>query len=252
MTTSQNLQWKRIAVEAAAIVGSILLAFSIDAWWDERKERVEEEEILRSLQIEFEANRDEAVSVLLVHENALQYAAKLMNLSEDEILALSEREVERHIRYFAHPRTFDAVRGSVDALTSSGKLGILQDRELREALTTFVNVLEDAMEDREYMFQWAMIVWKEVASNGGPYMKGPEDGSIEGCVDSPSDSGCYISNSMSFLPAATAEDLLRLRKNTILMAYVNRNHANSARYASEIRKAQNQIEIILKLLGQSL
>ena len=38
MKEPQNIQWKRIAVEAAAIVGSILLAFWIDASWQNRQD----------------------------------------------------------------------------------------------------------------------------------------------------------------------------------------------------------------------
>ncbi len=32
---TQYISWKKITVEAATIVGSILLAFVIDAWWDD-------------------------------------------------------------------------------------------------------------------------------------------------------------------------------------------------------------------------
>jgi hypothetical protein len=231
MPENHNIPWKRLSLESTAIVAR---------------------EILASLQIEFEVNRDEVASVLHLHEDALKYAAKLMSLTEDEILALSETEVERHVQYFAYPRTFDAVRGSVDALTTSGKLGILQDRELRESVTTFVNILEDAKEDREYMSRWAMIIWQEVAKDGGPYSKTPENRTMQECVDDSSESGCYIAKSMSFLPVATPQDLLRLRDNIVLMGYVNQNHENSARYAAEVKKAQNQIETILELIDRNL
>ena len=252
MNETQKIPWKRISIEAAAIVASILLAFAIDAWWDERKERLEEKEILQALYVEFEANREGASFVVLSHELSVQSAARLINLSEGEILALSVEEVGRYLRYFAAPQTFDAVRGSVDALMSSGRLGILRDRELREAITTFVNILEDAREDREYMFEWSMIVWAEVARNGGPYRKRSGNYTVEECVDLPLDSGCYISNLMTYLPTATSQDLLRLRKNTALMGYVNGNKENSVRYASEIRRAQRQIEAILTLLEKIL
>ena len=82
MTNKQPIPWKRVFVEAAAIVAGILLAFAIDAGWDERNEREEEKEILQSLVVEFEANRDEADSVLRVHENALQHAATLVNVAD--------------------------------------------------------------------------------------------------------------------------------------------------------------------------
>ena len=56
MTTTQVLPWKRITVEAAAIVASILLAFSIDAWWQERIERGDESEQLDRMRAEFSQN----------------------------------------------------------------------------------------------------------------------------------------------------------------------------------------------------
>jgi len=36
MSNADKTPWKRIAVEAVAIVASILLAFAIDAWWENR------------------------------------------------------------------------------------------------------------------------------------------------------------------------------------------------------------------------
>ena len=243
---------KRLFVEVVAIVLSILLAFTIDAWWDERKERVEEREVLESLYVEFEANKIEAVAVVLVHESSVQSVAALLGMSEDEILALSAEAVAQHIRFFANPRTFDAVRGTVDALTSSGKLGILRDRELREALTTFVNILEDAAEDRDYMSQGSMTVWNEVTRNGGPWRINAGDVTAEDCVGPQPHRNCYINDWIAYLPTASPQDLLQLRNNAVLMGYVNRNKINAVRYASEVQQAVYQIESILKLLAENL
>jgi len=38
----RKIPWPRVLVEGAVIVGSILLAFGIEAWWDDRGEAVEE------------------------------------------------------------------------------------------------------------------------------------------------------------------------------------------------------------------
>ena len=243
---------KGLVVEGLAIVLSILLAFAIDAWWDERQERAEETQVLESLYVEFVANQDEAASVILSHELAVQSVATLMELRQDEILSLSAEEVEQHMRFFANPRTFDAVRGSVDALTSAGKLGILRDRELREALTTFVNILDDAVEDRNYLAQTSMTVWNEVARNGGPWRMRAGGVTAEDCTGSRPHRDCYINDLLVYLPSATPQDLLRLSNNIALMGYVNRNKINAARYASEVRQAEIQIEIILKLLEENL
>lgn len=56
MTASQQIPWKRVSVEAVAIVGSILLAFGVQAWWDERLERIDEAEQIGGLHAEFTEN----------------------------------------------------------------------------------------------------------------------------------------------------------------------------------------------------
>ena len=55
---NQEIQWKRYAVEAIVIVASILLAFAIDAWWDQRREAIEEQLALRDLEVELKQNLD--------------------------------------------------------------------------------------------------------------------------------------------------------------------------------------------------
>ncbi len=51
-----QIPWLRVFVEGVVIVGSILLAFGLQAWWGERQERRAEQELLLNLQGEFSAN----------------------------------------------------------------------------------------------------------------------------------------------------------------------------------------------------
>ena len=39
MTTTRSIPWLRVLIEGVVIVGSILLAFGIDTWWEGRQER---------------------------------------------------------------------------------------------------------------------------------------------------------------------------------------------------------------------
>ena len=126
------------------------------------------------------------------------------------------------------------------------------DRELREALTTFVNILEDAAEDRDYMSQTSMTVWNEVTRNGGPWRINAGDVTAEDCVGPQPHRNCYINDWIAYLPTASPQDLLQLRNNAVLMGYVNRNKINAVRYASEVQQAVYQIESILKLLAENL
>ena len=53
MNKTQKVPWPRIVAEGTAIVTSILLAFWIQAWWDDRIEQEEFLSYLRALEQEF-------------------------------------------------------------------------------------------------------------------------------------------------------------------------------------------------------
>jgi hypothetical protein len=83
MPGNGTISWPRITTEAAAIVGSILLAFAIDAWWDERQLRAEEQEILRGLKGEFEAIHATLARDKAAHLKRLGYFEALLIAMED-------------------------------------------------------------------------------------------------------------------------------------------------------------------------
>ena len=93
MANTYNIPWKRLLAEGTAIVLSILLAFSIQAWWDERQDHVEESAILTSLLPEL-TELEELVSGTNTYVRAIRESAiKLLeagvgfegNLNDDEI-----------------------------------------------------------------------------------------------------------------------------------------------------------------------
>lgn len=64
MTEPRRIPWESIAVEAAAIVVSILLAFAIDAWWTEKKESEVEHVALQALRADFVSSQEQLAVVL--------------------------------------------------------------------------------------------------------------------------------------------------------------------------------------------
>jgi len=68
---------RRILAEGVVIVVSILLAFAIDAWWDETRERGREKTVLAGLRSEFEANRTRLMANLAEHEGTRAAAVSL-------------------------------------------------------------------------------------------------------------------------------------------------------------------------------
>lgn len=70
MANTDNVQSKHISAEGAAIVVSILLAFSIEAWWDDYQDRAEEQGIFLVLKSEFQQNLG-LIEIELSYRNAV-------------------------------------------------------------------------------------------------------------------------------------------------------------------------------------
>ena len=77
----------RFATESAVIVGSILLAFAIDAWWSDRIDR-------RVLVEQLESVEAELVTNLEATESRLEILGHRILLTNQVLLALSNDEIE--------------------------------------------------------------------------------------------------------------------------------------------------------------
>lgn len=81
MTKSTDIPWKRVAAEATAIVGSILLAFWIDAWWEENQDRREEHVMLVAILDEFRDKKDVLQYATRINRSILESTRTLQRLA---------------------------------------------------------------------------------------------------------------------------------------------------------------------------
>ena len=83
MTDLQNIRWNRIFIEATAIVGSILLAFAIDAWWEQKKEASRAEELLTALENEWINELGRIDERLSAYRNVRKSMIRIMDAHTD-------------------------------------------------------------------------------------------------------------------------------------------------------------------------
>ncbi|MBT8396796.1 MAG: hypothetical protein KJN92_07510, partial [Gemmatimonadetes bacterium] len=118
-------------VEGVVIVVSILLAFSLEAWWAERGERLEETGILENLKVEFTNAGSQLDRYLFFHEVTLSSVDSILNAVRAG-LAEGGSTVEVPTIYLARafiPPTYDPQTGTLDGMTHSGHFGILRSEE---------------------------------------------------------------------------------------------------------------------------
>ncbi len=130
MTANEDIPWKRLSVEAAAIVGSILLAFAIDAWWEERLDRQMERDDLESLHVEFIRNRDRMNEMRTAGKAETASAAMYELLADHLGQDLPVDVPNTTLSLVRATPTFDAVTPALDGLILSGRLENIRDREV--------------------------------------------------------------------------------------------------------------------------
>jgi hypothetical protein len=148
MKKSQIKSWPRILAEGSAIVASILLAFAIDAWWQERQDRDEEQEILRGLDAEFSSIQGILASDMDEHLQRLQSLEKLLMALESGSTEKVIATVDDAILEMLSPSTSDLGSGALDALLNSGRVEMLRNETLRKKLAGWGGVWGEVWDDQ--------------------------------------------------------------------------------------------------------
>lgn len=137
------IPWRRIFVEGVAVVLSILLAFSIDAWWDRRVERREAAEHISALRSDFLATIDELDRGAAVHNLRLGAAQALISVPKAETMALGYDSIQSLLGATVRTTTVDPYTAALNSLVGSGQLSLILDGTLRARLADWRRLIED-------------------------------------------------------------------------------------------------------------
>ncbi len=183
---SRQIPSLRVFVEGVVIVGSILLAFGIEALWDGRQERAEERAILSGLHQDFLGNRERLDAVVEGHSASLQRFNHFRALSSDVLAGLPQDSLNAFLGTLYGSRTFDPFQGTLEATLSAGKLGILRDIDLRDALGEWIRASADLLENGSELRAEAQRVRYAIEAYGGPFQgTGPPRTSVLPEIDGP-------------------------------------------------------------------
>jgi hypothetical protein len=178
MTEAQKIPWNRLAVEAAAIVASILLAFAIDAWWDERANRQDEQDAIRRLIVEYEQNLEELRREKEAHVVVLEAISKLLPMFSPNPTDLPDPvELGKLLIATLDNPKVDPRLGATESLIAAGQLNLIRDQELQAMLTQWRAVAQKVMdwqiiershgEDVILPLSYDYIAWPDVMASLG-------------------------------------------------------------------------------------
>ena len=144
MSKSDPIKWPKLLAESAAIVASILLAFAIDAWWEERKEQRYEQETLLGLSAEYAGHSNDIRMQTEFHELLLKSIGTLLQACS--VGSFRGVNIDDAIWASLVPVTTDLGSSVRDSLVNSGRIDIISDVELRKALADWDRVLDELID----------------------------------------------------------------------------------------------------------
>jgi hypothetical protein len=156
MPNAKNIQWSRLSIEAAAIVASILLAFAIDAWWEDRQDRENEKEYLVSLRQEL------ADSIEFAKENE-ELRRKVVDAHVSLIAQVQgakrapDRDLYEWISLLSYPLRYYPPRAVYNDIMASGGTNLISSAEIRMALAE----LEQGIRFLAQNDESSWVVWEQ-------------------------------------------------------------------------------------------
>ncbi len=148
----RDVSWKTLIVESVTVIASILLAFSIDAYWELRQERLAESEVMNALYIELRSNRDSLAETIQNNDEAAELFTRFLTLTPDALLE------EQYGRGLADsiwaPYTYEPEVGVMTVFLARGTTVSEIAREVRRSSVNWQTLLMDAGEESTMM--WAI------------------------------------------------------------------------------------------------
>lgn len=158
------IPWRRPLIESVVIILSILLAFAIDASWDEFKERNQEEAFLVSSLNEFKATRSRIDESNEAHMSYITSGKQLLGFHGVDTPNIAPEAIEILLGdIFFDFESLYVPSGSRDALFSSGDIDIITNQELRALLADWPSRVADAAEDES-------LIANDVMNKMAPYL----------------------------------------------------------------------------------
>ena len=137
MTPTRSVPWLRVFVEGVVIVGSILLAFGIDAWWEGRQERQEAEQQVELLGAEMVRNRDLLQLSDSFARNARTGLDTLIAAMSPTPTALSLDSVQQLLRPGLGMADLDFEMSALESVLASDLLDLRRDSALHRQMVEF-------------------------------------------------------------------------------------------------------------------
>jgi hypothetical protein len=138
--------WHAVGIEIAIVVIGILVAFSLDSWWDGRQQHARELGHLKALYQEFTDNRQRLRDKEQFEKRLNERLLALIGLMRADPPPRSLDLMGALAGVFASSQ-FEPITAAYDAMIGTGGLSVIRDAELRHAIVELATLLKSRQED---------------------------------------------------------------------------------------------------------
>jgi hypothetical protein len=128
------IPWLRLVVEGVIVIGSILIAFAIDAWWAGQQTHALEQELLSRLENSFEDNRRLASEQIGLVASDRQLLQRFIAMSPQEAERISPDSTYVFLRALWRPNDSNLNAVSILSTLDAGRMSVVSDPLLLAAL----------------------------------------------------------------------------------------------------------------------
>ena len=135
-----------MARESVAILTAILIAFALDAWWEERREVAQMLDALDAVTLEIDRNialLDEAIAH---NQERAALGFEIVQLTPEALAVLPDDRVAELFR-FTNYNLVRLQQGAVTAFIEGGYLAVVPDRNLRAEIAGLPRIQEEIDEE---------------------------------------------------------------------------------------------------------
>lgn len=151
-----RINWGQAAGEALFILLGIFLALGVDAWWEERSERRQEQEYLEALVAELDQMKAHVGTVILDADQTVKAGRVLLEITPDWNSAVSSDSLAALIAQLSNEVAWSPPTTVYQDLVNTGAVSVIRSDDVRLGLNQLMEVLSwvESRQLRHNEFFW--------------------------------------------------------------------------------------------------
>jgi hypothetical protein len=139
--------WRRgvrwFAAEFLVVVCGILVALTLQSWWNDRAARLQEQALLQRFRTELVGNRARYLEAAEAQNRIIESARTVLQWTGPKAGVVDAAEFESHVAELLGPLpTYRAATSELDAMLGSGQLVLIRNDELRAKIAAWPPALQ--------------------------------------------------------------------------------------------------------------